>query len=432
MSPTNTLLYQNKVKDIVASKGGKLADNWVYAGCNDKFEVDCGKGHNWNTCWSYLNSGCWCPECDGQVVYEEDIRKFIEAKGGSVEENWHYVNSSTPIPLICHFGHHWTAPWGNIQQTHWCPECVNHVVHEENVRKFIENKGWKLDDNWVYINSSTPIPLTCKLDGYKWAARWHDLNENSSCPDCIGYVVHEEDVRKLIKDKGGRLEDNWKYVDRQTMFPVICEFGHRWFTTWRGLQKNHWCHFCHGQEVDPNAVRELIQTKGGKLDNDWKYVSSTTRFFVTCSEGHRWETLWNRLHNGNWCPICHKTIKEQSFRLVLENLYHVEFPRKRPSWMKSPLTGAPLELDGYNEKLKIAFEYQGKQHYELCYINRFSSENLQSIQQRDAFKKQLCAQNGVRLIVMPYWVPKEDWENEIQDQILIQKKREGVLKLYAY
>jgi len=47
-----------------------------------------------------------------------------------------------------------------------------------------------------------------------------------------------------------------------------------------------------------------------------------------------------------------------------------------------------MELDGYNKKLGIAFEYQGK-HHKKTYIRK-----------RDLLKKNLCESRGIQLIAI--------------------------------
>jgi hypothetical protein len=61
-----------------------------------------------------------------------------------------------------------------------------------------------------------------------------------------------------------------------------------------------------------------------------------------------------------------------------------------------------LELDGYNQDLKIAFEYQGEYHYMEVPIHQ-QSRTLEEIQQTDKLKKDLCQRHGVTLIQVPYW-----------------------------
>ena len=48
-----------------------------------------------------------------------------------------------------------------------------------------------------------------------------------------------------------------------------------------------------------------------------------------------------------------------------------------------------MELDGYSEKLKIGFEYQGKQHFKLTYY----SKNQKILKERildDKLKARIC------------------------------------------
>ena len=51
-------------------------------------------------------------------------------------------------------------------------------------------------------------------------------------------------------------------------------------------------------------------------------------------------------------------------RQALTEIYQKDFTSCRPDFLQSPKTGSNLELDGYNEELGIAFEYNGRQHYE--------------------------------------------------------------------
>lgn len=59
-----------------------------------------------------------------------------------------------------------------------------------------------------------------------------------------------------------------------------------------------------------------------------------------------------------------------------------------------------MELDGYNEELRLAFEYNGIQHYDA--VAHFGGrKRLESLQGDDALKRKRCAARGVRLIVIP-------------------------------
>jgi hypothetical protein len=56
-----------------------------------------------------------------------------------------------------------------------------------------------------------------------------------------------------------------------------------------------------------------------------------------------------------------------------------------------------MELDGYCEELKIAFEHQGIQHYK--HVKHFGSTD--EIQSRDKLKRILCKNKGIELIEIP-------------------------------
>ena len=102
------------------------------------------------------------------------------------------------------------------------------------------------------------------------------------------------------------------------------------------------------------------------------------------------------------CTNCSERFqKEEYIRDILSDIHGKPFTKTRSlTWLKDDTTGNLLELDGYNEELKMAFEYQGEQHYNLTYYNQYDSVKLLDIQRKDALKIKLCNENGVKLIIV--------------------------------
>jgi hypothetical protein len=98
---------------------------------------------------------------------------------------------------------------------------------------------------------------------------------------------------------------------------------------------------------------------------------------------------------------------EQRVRELLEIRFNIPFNKHRFT-----ACGKRLEFDGYNEEYKIAFEYNGYQHY--VYPNHFHRTREKFINQLvcDAIKLEYCKRNNITLITIPYTVM--DLETYIQ------------------
>jgi hypothetical protein len=114
--------------------------------------------------------------------------------------------------------------------------------------------------------------------------------------------------------------------------------------------------------------------------------------------------------------------RENVMRSILERLFDKPFPSVRPCFLRNPATGRSLELDGFNAELRVAAEHMGVQHSK--FPNPFHSNRAQflAVQQRDKIKAQLCAQFGIKLVVLPYDVPRKDMEAFLISQLTEELK----------
>ena len=108
---------------------------------------------------------------------------------------------------------------------------------------------------------------------------------------------------------------------------------------------------------------------------------------------------------------------ETRCRMIMEQLFKAPFTSVRPDFLKHPSTGKNLELDGYNEALGVAFEYQGIQH--RVFHPRFhkTQDDFRKQQERDAYKKQVCEDLGIRLLEIPDTVPYEKLDVFIIEEV---------------
>lgn len=160
-------------------------------------------------------------------------------------------------------------------------------------------------------------------------------------------------------------------------------------------------------------------------------VSLLCLFFFNSREGTThmsWSQIISQLFQSTPVPSysppspsfsSHESKGEKECRTFLEYFFHKKFDRIRPPFLTNPITHQCLELDCYNDELKLAVEYNGAQHYQYnSMMHQNSKHSFQNQQYRDYIKKDLCEKQGITLIIVPYTIPVSQIPSFLYQELL--------------
>jgi len=237
-----------------------------------------------------------------------------------------------------------------------------------------------------------------------------------------------EEMHELAKIHGGRCLSK-KYINTKTHLDWQCNEGHIWSAIPLNIKRGSWCPKC---AIKLNARRKiklsiedmqnLAKERGGECLSK-KYLGLQKKLTWQCSDGHIWKATPGKIRFGRWCPECSVGLGERICRTFFEQVFNRRFPKSKPVWLVNK-DGNQMELDGYCEKLKLAFEHQGRQHYN--HVEFFHSENEFKKRQKDDEEKiKLCKEHNIVLIQVPA-IPDKLKLNEIKSFIIKKSPQLGI------
>ncbi len=171
-------LYFEKLKKYIKQKGGEcLLDKYINA--RTKIKIRCENDHIWeSTSDNIINKGAWCQRCyfDKKKNTIEDVRKFIESKGGKLL-NRKYKGPKQKLRIKCEEGHIWETCYNCIRDGSWCSECYRlsrFLTNEEKLKGFNRvceiaesKKGKCLSKLSDYKNTMSKLLFECFKE-HRW------------------------------------------------------------------------------------------------------------------------------------------------------------------------------------------------------------------------------------------------------------------------
>lgn len=263
----------------------------------------------------------------------------------------------------------------------------------------------------VYSDAKTKIKFRCKKHDYSFEQTSNNhLNSKHPCKFCL-----QESRRTALSDSistfknkiqsifGNQFDfENVNYVNQRTPISLKCLKHNKVITREpQVFLRGHGCDMCAKEENSANSsertlieINNFVSKLNGKCHSK-TYLNNETKLDFECNAGHKFQKTWSEVKNSlRWCPKCssNRLIGETITRLMLEHLLKIKFPSLYIKQMDG------LQLDGYNETHKIAFEYQGYQHFTDNSHFHQNGKRFKDQLKRDQYKKELCIQNGITLI----------------------------------
>ncbi len=287
---------------------------------------------------------------------------------------------------------------------------------KRNIEWLIEQSKLLFGDGFDYSSAEyrdakTKIKFRCKKHDYTFKQTSNNhlksknpckfcLHEHMSLINCEGL----DSFKSKVEAKFGKIYsfEKAEYVNQRTKILLICKKHKIELLKEPQLILNGvGCTLCSKEKIfNERSSTTLLEIRGftAKLNGvclSSIYFDNKSNLEFKCEFGHRFHRTWSEVKNTlRWCPKCspNKLIGETLARLILEHLLQLKLPSVYIKEMEG------LQLDGYNSKNRIAFEYQGYQHYTENSHFHSDEKRYNSQIDRDKLKKQLCKKNKITLI----------------------------------
>ncbi len=415
------VVRQESLQEIAKSKGGVILSPYVGSGI--PVMCRCAAGHQWPMKPSRLKQGRWCRACAAKKNAIKSrhgivkMRAVAEQRGGTCLSE-EYSRAHSHLEWKCSNGHLFRMTPAHVLAGHWCKRCATQRTADRLRGSLVDYKKLAADRNGEclsekYVNAQTLLLWRCDK-GHKWFAAPYSIKAGNWCQKChiermVANRTHNralgiEVFQRLATAHGGECI-SVDYKNSSSRLAFRCRRGHCFETSASNVRNGNWCMTCgmiegaENRRMPIHEIREIARSRGGDLLST-EYKSGNQKLEWRCGNGHVWVALLSKVKIGQWCPNCSAGLGERICRSFFEQLFETRFPSVWPKWLRNE-RGRGMQLDGYSQKLSVAFEHHGRQHYEITKLMAENPLRLSRRQKDDAVKAFLCEEHGVKLLVIP-------------------------------
>jgi hypothetical protein len=391
--------------------GSKLLSK--YKNSHYKVNILCEKKHIFETTFSRIKTGAWCKRCIAFFPNIDYVKNFVKEKYNGECLSEIYIKCCNKLIFKCENNHIFKKTWESVKNNNsWCLECKGIKIPTiEFINEFVKNEfdGYCLEKQ--YVNSNHNMMFKCK-NNHIFTSKWtYIYNSKVWCQRCSGRQVSIIDINNFVKEKhnGKCLSKKYKSIKEKLLFK--CKNNHKFESSWDSIKHGKWCSKCRGGvKKSLNEICEYVKVMYNGECLNKQYKNKDSELLFKCENEHIFNKSWSKVRKGTWCNECRLHIGEEYCRYFFEKKFNKKFPKKRPKWLINK-NGNRLELDGFCEELNMAFEYNGRQHYEIVEHFKYNQKKLDKRQEIDKIKIEICKKKNIKLYIIPQFRGKFKRDN---------------------
>lgn len=260
-----------------------------------------------------------------KVDYLQKAKDYAISRGGECLAT-EYVSAREHLEWKCSNPNHpsWLSGIHIVSRNSWCPKCAKEILASKNILQDGLQQAQTLASNnggtclsTEYINSATKMLFKCHNNQHEsFYAAFHDIKKGGWCKKCF---FENLSINKSLKNglqlaqalaaKSGGTCLSTEYINNSTKMKWKCSNNKHfsWETTYNQIRKGSWCPEC--AKLSEDQVFEKCHNKAKLMNGIFlptTYTHRHSKLKFQCNAGHpAFETTYdNVIHHDTWCPRC--------------------------------------------------------------------------------------------------------------------------------
>lgn len=270
-----------------------------------------------------------------------------------------YVNSITPVTIICQFHGEFTQlPKVHIKG-HGCPKCGG---NQADPLRFLQKARERHGETYDYTltefqHSLTLVTIVCRIHGAFNQTPANHLR-GSGCPECarlrnkrLHLIDHEEFLRRAKEMHGSRYAYG-SYAGMRVRMEIICSVHGSFNQKPHSHLAGNGCPFCAGviRTTSRFIEKAKLVYRNRYTYEHVHYVNSKAKVSITCPIHQQFEIVAAEFLRGSSCPGCMVSHPEKVW---------LDANDVQDRQIKITLEKSYVKVDGFDPKTNTVYEFYG-------------------------------------------------------------------------